>query len=254
MQRTITGVAAAALAASLVACAPDGPGGTAGLEDTSWSVVAVAGAPTIADARPTMTFAAEGQLGGTTGCNQYRATYHTTGASIAIGDLAATEMACDAARNAQEQAFMIAVTSVDGWRIEEDGSLHLEGRSAIDARPGDEASAGSAAPAPALPGSSWTLADLPEVDLGATAPSIAFGADGTVSGSAACNTFNGTYTMDGSAITFGPLATTRMACPDDVMAVEDAYLDALDGAASWRIGDHGRLVLEGSTTLTFDPS
>jgi heat shock protein HslJ len=75
-----------------------------------------------------------------------------------------------------------------------------------------------------------------------------------MSGSAGCNTFNGTYTIDGHAITFGPLATTRMACADDVMAIEDAYLAALDGASSWSIGEDGLLVLDGTTMLTFSPA
>jgi heat shock protein HslJ len=215
--------------------------------------MSVAGAPTIADARPTMTFAAEGDIRGTSGCNEYRATYHTSGDTIAIGELASTEMACDPARNAQEQAFTLALTSVTTWRIADDGSLELGGASAIVAQPADVEPTGVAAP-PDLPGTSWTLVDLAGVELAVPAPSIAFGADGTVSGSGGCNTFNGTYTVDGSAISFGPLTTTRMACPDDVMSVEDAFLLALDGAAAWSIGGDGRLVLDGATALTFDPS
>jgi heat shock protein HslJ len=67
-------------------------------------------------------------------------------------------------------------------------------------------------------------------------PTAVFGTDGTVSGNATCNTFNGTYTIDGDKITVGPLATTRMACAtDELNAQEAAYLAALQGAATYQI-------------------
>lgn len=253
MRRVLVILSLLAIGGFAAACSPDGSGASGGLEGTSWTVVTISGAPTIADARPTMAFGFDGQVGGTSGCNQYRATFHTTGDSIAIGDLASTKMACDPARNAQEQAFTLALTSVAGWRLASDGSLELDGPSAIVARPAGEAPAGSAA-APALPGSSWALVEMSDQVLADAIPTIAFGADGTVSGSTGCNTFNGTYTIDGSAITFGPLATTRMACAADVMAIEDAYLAALDGASSWSIGSDGQLMLDGTAAMTFGPA
>jgi heat shock protein HslJ len=67
-------------------------------------------------------------------------------------------------------------------------------------------------------------------------PTAVFGTDGSVSGNATCNTFNGTYTIDGHRITVGPLATTRMACAtDELNAQEAAYLAALQGAAIYQI-------------------
>lgn len=51
--------------------------------------------------------------------------------------------------------------------------------------------------------------------------------EGKVSGNAACNRYMGDVDVDGSAVTFGALATTRMACEEPVMALETAYLAAL---------------------------
>ena len=52
-----------------------------------------------------------------------------------------------------------------------------------------------------------------------------FGTDGTVRGSAGCNTFNGGYQVSGASIRIGPLASTRMACsPEAIMTQEQAYL------------------------------
>jgi len=113
-------------------------------------------------------------------------------------------------------------------------------------------SSSAAAGAEDLSGTSWKL-----VDLGGTAPAegttatLAFDASDAVSGIAGCNTFNGQATIDGTAIDFGPLATTRMACPEPQMSLETTYLGALDAATSWKI-DGGKLILEGGTTATFD--
>lgn len=50
-----------------------------------------------------------------------------------------------------------------------------------------------------------------------------------VEGSAGCNSYSGTYGTNGNVVAVGPLATTRMACADDVMAQETAFLAALGG-------------------------
>src|SRR5687768_17499524 len=105
-----------------------------------------------------------------------------------------------------------------------------------------------------LPGTSWTLVDLDgEEAIGDTPPSIAFTDDGGVTGTTGCNTFNGEVTIEGSELTFGPLATTRMACADPAVAdQEQAFLVAIEGATGYTIDDEGRLVLEGDAPLTFE--
>ena len=53
----------------------------------------------------------------------------------------------------------------------------------------------------------------------------------TSAGSSGCNTFAGTYGTNGNVVRVGALATTQMACSDDVMTQETAFLAALQGAA-----------------------
>lgn len=66
-------------------------------------------------------------------------------------------------------------------------------------------------------------------------------------GSTGCNRFAGTYTLDGDALAFGPLAVTKMACLGE--DVEGPVLDALQRTNAWSIAD-GRLSLrEGETVL-----
>jgi heat shock protein HslJ len=64
-------------------------------------------------------------------------------------------------------------------------------------------------------------------------------ANGQVSGSAGCNTYQGTYRSTRAAgrntIEFGPLATTRMMCDQALMDQEGLYLAALEAATQYTI-------------------
>jgi heat shock protein HslJ len=109
-----------------------------------------------------------------------------------------------------------------------------------------------AAGGPELVGTAWALGDLPGQVLTDVRPTIAFSGDGTVTGSGGCNDFNGTYTVDGSNLTFGPLASTKKACGDAVNTLETAYLAALQATTAYEITSDSKLKLTaGATTLTF---
>jgi putative lipoprotein len=72
--------------------------------------------------------------------------------------------------------------------------------------------------------------------------------EGQVAGSAGCNRFSGPCTVDGSTLTFGNLASTRMACADG-MDQEAAFLAALARVRSWRIaGDRLELLDAGGAS------
>ncbi|MBK9613684.1 MAG: META domain-containing protein [Dehalococcoidia bacterium] len=68
-----------------------------------------------------------------------------------------------------------------------------------------------------------------------------FGDDGSLSGNAGCNNYSTSYTIDGDNISINPgIATTRMACAENVMsAVETAYLAALPTAATYAVQGDG---------------
>lgn len=71
---------------------------------------------------------------------------------------------------------------------------------------------------------------------------LTFAEGGRVAGSTGCNRYTGQATIDGAALTFGPIATTRMACPPPRMDEERRFSAALQATAGWRIED-GELVL-----------
>jgi heat shock protein HslJ/uncharacterized lipoprotein NlpE involved in copper resistance len=112
---------------------------------------------------------------------------------------------------------------------------------------------------PTIESKTWQLIELPGQSLAVIgperAPSLVFdGATKRASGSAGCNRFNGTYELSGNSLRFGPLATTRMMCPPEIMAVEDAMLKALAAGLTWSLQD-GTLVLtrEGQVVARFAP-
>lgn len=74
--------------------------------------------------------------------------------------------------------------------------------------------------------------------------------DGRVGGSAGCNRLMGAYTLEGEAIRFDPsMAATMMACPEPLMAQEQAVHAALAEVASHRRGADGLELLDGDGAL-----
>jgi heat shock protein HslJ len=75
--------------------------------------------------------------------------------------------------------------------------------------------------------------------------------DGTLSGSNGCNRYNTTYKVDGEEIQINsPMASTLMACPDQVMVQEQTYMQAMGSAETFEIsGDELTLFNEASDAL-----
>jgi heat shock protein HslJ len=113
-------------------------------------------------------------------------------------------------------------------------------------------SGGSGGSGPPLEGTAWQLtADAP---LGVALAGVGVTAqfeDGKLTGNSGCNQYNGTYEVDGDALTIGSdIASTQIACPAPQMAVERVYLTRLPKVASFEIdGDALTLSDEGGETL-----
>jgi len=89
-----------------------------------------------------------------------------------------------------------------------------------------------------LEGPTWRLAEVggrpvPASEAGSR-PHIRLTADGRkLQGSAGCNRMMGTYELNGTSLKFGPIMTTKMACP--AMETEQAFLNALDSTVRYEI-------------------
>jgi heat shock protein HslJ/membrane-bound inhibitor of C-type lysozyme len=64
-----------------------------------------------------------------------------------------------------------------------------------------------------------------------------------ISGTSACNRYFAGFALTGEGLSFDPAAGTMMACPDDLMAVERAFLDLLPTVSRFDVTEAGDLVL-----------
>ncbi len=111
---------------------------------------------------------------------------------------------------------------------------------------------------PDLAGTNWQLVSLGDTPTIAEAtPKLAFAAGGAFSGTTGCNDIDGTWEVDDDDddldLTVG--RTTLMACSDEIMAQETAFVKALNDTESARIKDQ-KLELrddDDKVIATFDP-
>jgi hypothetical protein len=69
----------------------------------------------------------DGTVHGSTGCNQYSASYSVDGASLDIGDLAMTLMACPPPRDEVEKQYVRALGLVTTWARDGDELVLSDG-------------------------------------------------------------------------------------------------------------------------------
>ncbi len=266
MRAIRTLLAAGAVVALAAACsggsssdgASDAASDVAALDLTgSWQLASgttADGEIALVEAAPvTLDVAEDGTVSGRSACNQYSGSVTIDGSSVTFSPFASTMMACEESVMAVESAYLIAMGSVESGSRDGD-ALTLEGPD-VELVFAATSAAATSTEALDMTGS-WLLASGTtadgEIALVEAAPvTMDVAEDGTVSGRSACNQYSGSATIDGSSVTFGPFASTMMACEDAVMAVESAYLMAMGAVESGaRNGDE--LILTGpSIELTF---
>jgi len=210
------------------------------LEGASWRLTQVAQADGPLQTVPggveaSATFA-KGSVSGSGGCNRYTAPYVMKEGKLTIGLAAATMMACPEPLAAVEQALMAALAATMAYQIA-DGQLSL-----LDAQERTMA-VFKAQPPAALQGVTWQATVYNNGRGGAvslldgSAITASFGADGVLSGSAGCNSYQAAYVAKASTIVIQTPAATRKTCsePEGVMQQESDYLKALTTAATYTI-------------------
>ena len=79
---------------------------------------------------------------------------------------------------------------------------------------------------------------------------VLFEVDGRIKGHGGCNGFFGSLEKADSGIAVGQLGATRMACPDEIMDREMAFMDAVQRTRDFRSGgDRMSLIDEGGSVL-----
>lgn len=72
---------------------------------------------------------------------------------------------------------------------------------------------------------------------------LAFDDQGQVFGSGGCNRYTGSYSREGDALHLGPVAATRMACPEAVLDQESAWFAFLESVVRYEHTAEGLLLL-----------
>jgi len=197
----------------------------------------------------------DGQVAGSAGCNRYFSAYERSGNILSFGIIGSTEMFCMAeGLMEQEMGYLAALSQAASHQIA-DGVLTIS-----DGEGNTLLTFSEVEPAP-LTGTTWILTGYNNGEGGVTSLvrdteiTAIFTEDGIVTGSAGCNSYNGGYSIEDGAISFGPAATTRMACgsPEGIMEQESAYLAALEAATTYQInGDTLELAgADGERIATF---
>lgn len=193
---------------------------SAGVDVDGWEIVA-----------PSLRFE-EGRIGGSTGCNRYGASYTVDDDTLEIGEIASTLIACQPPADAVERAFVGVLPRAARWRIEGDELVLL------DVEDVELLRFVAATPAGSWQATGFLQGDAVTSPIAGTEVTASFATDGTLAGSAGCNTYTAQYTLDRDTISIDPPATTRKSCaePAGVMEQEAAYLAALVQAERFSVG------------------
>ncbi|WP_280383977.1 META domain-containing protein [Nocardia wallacei] len=234
----------------VVACSDDK---TAAPEPTpmgrSFVSTTVDGTPIPGGGPMQLTFA-DGRVSANSGCNTGSGPVDFDGDVLRVSGLATTLMACPDGKSGADGWQTDLLQSAPKWKLAGD-TLTLTGDditvTLLDKK--------VAQPDRPLTGTAWTVTALlrPDAQVRSQAlddahPTLTIAPDGQVTGSAGCNRMMGTAEIAGGDATFR-IATTRMACPPEVMEVEQQVLTALDGRTSATI-DADTLTLRNSGNNT----
>lgn len=202
--------------------------------------------PPLAEAPITLAFANQGELFGTSGCNNYFANFTLEGGRIQVGILSQTDMACVAGDvETQESRYLQALAAAQ--------TISLEGETLVLAYADGVLRFVAEPPPPVtiLSDSSWQLLSFTSgamtySPLNGTVIAGQF-AEGMFSGYAGCNWFGAPFNLDGATITFAAAERTARDClGEGVLAQEETFLQALSAAASYTlIGDQLTIQYEG---------
>jgi heat shock protein HslJ len=213
---------------------PSAPAGLAGLAGRQFLSTGVTkdGAPfsLVAGSRIRLTFD-EGRLSANAGCNTIGGNLTIDGNRLVFSGGSMTEMACQEPLMAQDDWLITFLASSPTFTLSGNDLTLTSGTTVVTLLDREVAE-----PDQPLVGPTWSLTSIISGDAVSSVPvgvsaTITFNADGTFAMNDGCNAGGGRYVVDGDAIHFSEVVTTKMACGGAAGQVEQAVLSILDADA-----------------------
>jgi heat shock protein HslJ len=234
-------VLATALAPALAGCG-DGADARPGAAGELWgrtflsTAVTERGAPRplVDGSRVRLAFT-EGEVRAHAGCNQLTGRARLDGATLAVSDVAGTEMGCDPPRHEQDAWLSRFLEARPGWRLDGDELVLRAGDTELrlaDRRVAD--------PDRPLLGTRWRVESVLDATSAASvadgsAAFLTFAEGDRLRGSTGCNELQGSAVPRGDRVTFSGVTTTRRACGPELATLEAGVVAVLSGEVGVRI-------------------
>lgn len=224
------------LLSSCATAVPAGDAPPSGGEDvlvgTSW-VLDKMGDQQVTDVTSTLQFTAEGMVSGSGGCNRFNGEFTEDGDVLTIGVVGTTMMACEPLVSDQEDAFLTALGDAKRFTVDGD-KLSLSDEEGADLLL-------FTAQSQELAGTAWTVTgynngrEAVVSVLEGTTAEVAFGEDGSISGTGGCNRLMGSFIDEDGSLTVQTTSMTKMMCaePEGVMEQEAELIDALESTTGY---------------------
>lgn len=214
-----------------------GPGQGDPLRGKTFLATAVTedGKPRSLIAELSIEFTDDGRLIARAGCNMMQGQVDTTDGKIAVDGLATTEMGCDQARHEQDAFVAGVLSATPAWQLTDEKLTITAGTTTFEMAPRELVH-----PDRDLAGTTWVLDTIVDGQTASSttagAPAVTLVFDGSkVTADTGCNGVTADYTLSGDTITFELGMMTRMACAPEIMAGENAVVEALSGTANYEI-------------------
>lgn len=222
--------------------------------------------------RYTLTFMADGNVAAQFDCNSGGGSYTVEGSNLSFGPMVTTLMACAGESQAEifgEQLAAVTSYAVDGdtlmLTLVDGGTMTLSATGAGDSTEVDTEATPEEDPDTPVEGQTggdlvgtlwgWTHTEYSnDTVVEADDPSrytVRFEPDGTALIMLDCNSGSATYTQDeGGSLSFGPIISTRMACPEGSQA--NVFAQDLEKAVTYlMVGDQLAVSLVVDTGIMF---
>ena len=197
----------------------------------------------------TAIFSEEGNLSGSSGCNNYVASYTLQDNQIKIQQAVSTLRACTMGME-QETAYLKALESAETYQI-----IGAKLEITYDGGAGVLVYTSRSLP---LENTLWTLVAMngTEYSTSQGATTILFdpvdeSGNGSAGGMAMCNSYNGGYTVEEDTLTLSELSTTMISCADTIMQSEATYLEVLGAAQTYQIFGQTLIITSEQGLLTY---